>query len=177
MKITLKTIENGLKKDASGAAYHATVEEIDKDILPLSALIAEAKKPDCPYLTAFGLLAEKLRLSEISEKQFKAFIRKACEAPELLSGVFASLPSVIQFLTEKAEYDETGVLPEHVKLWYKEDNGKFFTERKACTFLISKMTEEEIDIVSDAALKANKEVSDRFQTRKAKADRANALFD
>lgn len=177
MKITLNQINNGLKRDASGAAYHAIIEEVDKDILPLSALIAEAKKPDCPYLTAFGLLAEKLRLSEVSESQFKKFVKKACELPEVLSGVFASLPSVIQFLTEKAEYDETGTLPEHVKLWYKEDNPKFYTERKACTFLLSKMTEEEIDIVSDAALKANKEVSDRFEARKAKAERANALFD
>ena len=177
MKITLKQINNGLKKDATGAAYHATLEEIDKDILPLSALLAEVKKADCPYLTAFGLLAEKIRLSEVSEKQFKAFIKKACELPEVLSGVFASLPSVIQFLTERAEYDETGVMPDHTKLWYKEDNPKFYTERKACTFLLSKMSEEEIDVISEAALKANKAVSDRFEARKAKTERANALFD
>lgn len=177
MKTKKILIEKSLKQNATGAAFHSLKEEIDRDILPLSAMMAEVKQSDCPYLTVFGLMAEKLRLTEISEGQFKAFIKKALEFPELLSGVFASLPSVIQFINEKAEFEETGVLREHKKLWYREDNPKFYTEQKACTFLLSKLSEDEMDILSDAALEGNKAVSERFENRKARTERARALFD
>lgn len=175
MKANRKAIEKATMKNAGAQAFYAVMEEMDL-YLPISKFYSMVKEKTTLLLSVAGQVAYERGVGTLNDEQVKTFIKMSALEPELVSGFWASLPSVIQFQNESEEYEETGIRPEHKKLWYGETFRAFPQEKDAVTFLMSFMTDEEIDVISDAALEKNLKFQERKDKEKEQLQKISEVF-
>lgn len=175
MKANRKAIERATLKNAGAQAFYAILEEMDL-YLPISKFYEMVKAKETLLLSVAGQVAYERGSGTITDEQVKKFIKMSALEPELVSGFWSSLPSVIQFLNEQEEYEETGIRPEHKKLWYGETLRAFPQERDAITYLMSFMTDEELDVISDSALEKNLKFQERKDKEKEQLRKISEVF-
>lgn len=160
MKFTRENLVKEMKANADKQAYYAFVEECTQIIPSFKGMMTDVKTGVYPVLTVAGLIALKLRKSEISPDKVRDFIKLSAENPEQATSFFASLPKVLDVSVQ----------------WYKSNNRFFSVERDAIAYLTNYMTDEQLSVIAEAAHNRNEELRLQAEAQAEKIEQAKNLF-